>query len=71
MARSRTLVVNVDCNHDYLYERSRIEALGADLALHPPRTKVAIINACREAEIVLVESLGTPVTAQMRTRREG
>jgi D-3-phosphoglycerate dehydrogenase len=69
---SRPQVVNVDCafrdNPGYDYERRRIDAAGADLVLARSETEEAIIDACRDASIVLLEYPNTPITARVIAR---
>src|ERR1700722_1510294 len=58
-------VVNVDCYYEYAYERGRIEALGAELVLKRAVTEDEIIATSQDADIVLLETAHTPMTARV------
>ena len=47
--------VNIDCNFDYTYERQRLDALGVQLILEKSETEEAIIQACQDADVMVVE----------------
>ncbi|MDB6092754.1 MAG: D-3-phosphoglycerate dehydrogenase [Verrucomicrobia bacterium] len=61
----RLKVVNIDCNFDYTYERTRLAALGIDLVEKKAVGEDEIIAACQEADVVLVEGAKTPMTARV------
>ena len=57
--------VNIDCNFDYTYERQRLDALGVQLILKKSETEEAIIQACQDADVMVVEGTRTPITARV------
>jgi D-3-phosphoglycerate dehydrogenase len=59
---ARPQVVNVDCNFTYDLERARIEAAGGELVLRLARTEDAIIAACADATVILLEFHDSPLT---------
>jgi D-3-phosphoglycerate dehydrogenase len=61
----RFKVVNIDCNFDYTYERERLEALGAELVLRKSVSEDEIIQACQDADAVVLEGTKTPMTARV------
>ena len=67
--RPRPKVVNIDCAFlevpGYEYERRRIESAGAELVLSRAATEDAIIEVCRDANIVLLEYPNTPLTSRV------
>ncbi len=63
--KDRPQVVNVDCYYDYSGERRLLQALDADLVLKRSETEDDIIAACRNADIVLLETAHTPMTARV------
>jgi D-3-phosphoglycerate dehydrogenase len=65
----RLTVIDVDCARgDYRYEKQHLPALGVDLVFRPAQTEDAIIAACEEADILLLEHAATPVTARVVQR---
>jgi D-3-phosphoglycerate dehydrogenase len=69
MRKPAAVVLNVDCafreDPGYAYEEQRIERSGAVLRLQPARTEDDILEAAREANIVLLEYGDTPLTARV------
>jgi len=65
--KARFRVVNIDgTDFDYYEpERKRIEAAGAEFVLQRSDTEEAVIAACREADVVLVERTSRPFTRRM------
>ena len=65
----RPKVLNIDCAYiespGYEYERRRIESAGGELVLSKAPTEDAIVEACPQANIVLVEYPVTPITARV------
>jgi D-3-phosphoglycerate dehydrogenase len=61
----RPQIVNVDCNFTYDEEKRRTEAAGGDFILRPARTEDAIIAACAEAAVVLIEFPDSPLTSRV------
>src|SRR5262245_24086810 len=63
------VIVNVDCAflHDpgYAYEQARFESIPAELRFVPARSEDDIILACTDADFVLLEYGGTPMTARV------
>ncbi len=62
---SRFKAVNIDCNFDYTYERQRLDAAGIDLVLQKSLTEDEIIQACENADAVVLEGARTPMTARV------
>jgi D-3-phosphoglycerate dehydrogenase / 2-oxoglutarate reductase len=62
-------VVNIDSYYraprGYAYEERLLRSLGASLTLATAETEDAVIEACREAEIVLIEHPSTPFTRRV------
>ena len=58
-------VVNVDCKYEYAYERERLKPLNVDLVLKVAQTEDEIIALCSNADIVLMETVHTPMTAKV------
>src|ERR1700683_3982639 len=65
MKEARLKVVNVDCNLEYAEERSRIEAVGAELILKKVRTEDDLIEACAGVDVILTENSDTRVTPRV------
>jgi D-3-phosphoglycerate dehydrogenase len=65
MREARLKVVNVDCNLEYAEERSRIEAVGAELILKKVRTEDELIEACAGVDVILTENSDTLVTPRV------
>jgi D-3-phosphoglycerate dehydrogenase / 2-oxoglutarate reductase len=63
--KKRTQVVNVDCYYDYSRERRLLEAFDADLVLQRAQNEDEVIAACRDADIALLETVHTPMTARV------
>jgi len=63
--KKRSQVGNVDCRYEYAYERRKYAAFDADLILRKAENEDDIIAACREADIILLETQNTPVTARV------
>ena len=62
---SRFTAVNIDCNFEYAFERSRLAARGIALVEKKSATEDEIIRACADADAVLLESTKTPMTARV------
>jgi D-3-phosphoglycerate dehydrogenase len=70
--KERAQVVNVDCYYeDYNRERHVLKALEADLVMKRSEKEEAIIAASREADIVLLETAHTPMTARVIGQLKG
>ena len=52
---SRPKVINISCYFDYAHERQRMAEIGADFICSKARTVGEVIDACRDAMVVLVE----------------
>jgi len=63
--KKRAQVVNVDCYYEYACELEMLKALEADLVLRRSEKEDDIIAACRDADIVLLETVHTPMTARV------
>jgi D-3-phosphoglycerate dehydrogenase len=65
----RPKVLNIDCAYieypGYEYEQRRIQTAGGELVLSKAPTEDAIVEAGRQANIVLVEYPITPITARV------
>lgn len=64
--KKRAQVINVDGYYrDYGGERRLLTALDADLIMRRSETEKSLVDACREADIVLLETAHTPMTARV------
>jgi D-3-phosphoglycerate dehydrogenase len=63
--KRRAQVVNVDCYYDYTGELQLLKRLDADLVLRRAEKEDDVISACRAADIVLLETVQTPMTARV------
>jgi len=61
----RLQAVNIDCNFDYAYERTRLDAAGVELVERKSLTENEIIAAGAETDALLVEGTTTPLTARV------
>ncbi len=61
----RFQAVNIDCNFDYTFETAKLAAAGIDLVLRKSTTEDEIIQACADADAVILEGAKTPMTARV------
>lgn len=62
---ARLTAVNIDCNFDYAFERSRLAQHGVDLIERKSATEDDIIRVCAEADAVILEGAKTPMTSRV------
>jgi D-3-phosphoglycerate dehydrogenase len=61
--KPRLKIVNIDVRDDYRDEQRKIAPLGSELVLQRTASEAEIVHACRDADIVLVESSALPTSA--------
>lgn len=62
---TRLTAVNIDCNFDYAFERRQLAEHGIDLVERKSATEDAIMQACADADAVILEGAKTPMTARV------